>query len=101
MDSEKRNEVGEKERVMFSGPMPVSEIGRYNQVRDPDSEVEITRYVEIEAQESVQHVEKIRSDFIVGQKYEVWNVITDKKRWWVITNLTNLYPQDYFRVLIS
>jgi len=32
----------------------------------------------------------------VGDIYEVWDVTTDKNRWWVITNSTNLYSQKLF-----
>jgi hypothetical protein len=33
---------------------------------------------------------------LLGDKYEIWDVTTDKDRWWVITNLTNLYSQRHF-----
>jgi hypothetical protein len=32
----------------------------------------------------------------MGDTYEIWDVTTDKDRWWVITNLTNLYSQRHF-----
>ena len=32
----------------------------------------------------------------MGDPYEIWDVTTDKNRWWVITNMTNLYLQKYF-----
>lgn len=34
---------------------------------------------------------------VVGQEYNVWDVETDKNRWWVVTNPTNLYDQSEFR----
>ena len=32
----------------------------------------------------------------MGDPYEVWDIHTDKDRWWVITNPTNLYSQKHF-----
>lgn len=76
---------------------PAHALSRYAVNQDPDSEQDIARYVEIEARdETVQHVERIKSEFVLGDEYIVWDVTTDKDRWWVITNLTNLYSQRYF-----
>lgn len=44
--------------------------------------------------ETVEHAEKIASERILGQRHDVWDVRTDKDRWWVITGGTNLYSQD-------
>jgi len=44
----------------------------------------------------VQNVEKVKQEIVLGDIYEVWDVITDKNRWWVISNLTNLYSQKHF-----
>jgi hypothetical protein len=80
-----------------ANPLPPSELGRYSIDRDPHSEQDIARYVENEApDEDVQHVEKIKQEAVCGIVYEVWDVTTDKNRWWVITNLTNLYSQKHF-----
>jgi hypothetical protein len=64
----------------------------------PKHEAEdIRRYVEIEAHdETVIHLEKVKSEVVQSKRMDVWDVHTDKSRWWVITNLTNLYPQDHF-----
>lgn len=64
----------------------------------PKHEAEdIRRYVEIEAHdETVAHLEKVKSEVIQGKRMDVWDVHTDKGRWWVLTNLTNLYSQDHF-----
>lgn len=56
-----------------------------------DREQDIGQYVESQARdESIKHVERIKEEVILGEKYEIWDVTTDKDRWWVITNLTNL-----------
>ena len=77
--------------------VPAEELRRYSPKRDPHSEADIARYVETEARgELVKHVEKIKEELVAGEAYEIWDVVTDKDRWWVITNLTNLYSQRHF-----
>lgn len=41
-------------------------------------------------------VERITSKPVMGEKYHIWDVETDKARWWVISPLTNLYSQADF-----
>lgn len=38
----------------------------------------------------------MKTEFVLGSPYEMWDVVTDKDRWWVITNPTNLYSQRHF-----
>ena len=74
-----------------------SELEQYRVERDPHSEQDIVNYVHGQApEETVQNVERIKQEVVLGNKYEIWDVITDKDRWWVITNLTNLYSQTTF-----
>jgi len=83
--------------VVPSHPVPAQELARYSVSRDPDSEQDIANYVEAEARdETVQHVEKIKQEIVLGDVYEIWDVTTDKDRWWVITNLICLYSQRHF-----
>lgn len=97
MSKRRKEETGDDDHVIIDHPPPPTEIEKYSLVRDPDAEAEILRYVELEAQdETVQSVEKVRDDFVMGEKYEVWDVVTNKDRWWVITNITNLYSQKHF-----
>ncbi len=57
----------------------------------------VTQYFEIEApDEKVKLAEKVSSERSQGERHDVWNVHTNKTRWWVITNPTNLYSQDEF-----
>lgn len=46
--------------------------------------------------EEVKHLEKVKTEKIYGTRYDVWDVVTDKDRWWVITSPTNLYSQELF-----
>jgi hypothetical protein len=41
----------------------------------------------------------VKEEIVLGELYEVWDVTTDKDRWWVITDMTNLYSQRHFRRL--
>lgn len=85
------------ECVIHDHPVPASELGRYSVDRDPHLEQDIASYVEGQAQdEFVQHVERVKREIVLGDAYDIWDVTTDKDRWWVITNLTNLYSQKYF-----
>jgi hypothetical protein len=78
--------------------LPPEILQQYTVNHDPHEEADIIRYVNIECdgQEIVQHVELIKTEYVTGQRYDVWDVHTDKQRWWVLTNITNLYPQRYF-----
>lgn len=83
--------------VIHDHPVPPEEVRRYSTDRDPDAEQDIANYVHGQAQdEVVKHVEKIKSEYIMGEEYEIWDVTTDVNRWWVITNSTNLYSQKHF-----
>jgi hypothetical protein len=47
--------------------------------------------------EVVEHAEKIASERVLGTVHDVWDVHTDKERWWVVTGMTNLYSQKDFK----
>jgi len=83
--------------VVHEHPVPPEEMHRYSMVRDPSAEEDIASYVHGQARdEVVHHVEQVKSEFVAGKEYEIWDVTTDKNRWWVITNGTNLYSQKHF-----
>lgn len=86
--------------VQHSHPVPPDELDRYSVDKDHHAEQDIARYIESQAHgESVQHVELVRCEQVLGDNYEIWDVVTDQGRWWVITNLTNLYSQEHFPTL--
>ena len=83
--------------IVPTHPVPAGELSRYSVDGDEHSEADIANYVIGQAQdEAVQHVERIKREVVLGETYEIWDVTTDKERWWVITNLTNLYSQRHF-----
>jgi hypothetical protein len=66
----------------------------------PDAEHEerhVREYMEWQARdERVIHLEKVASERVFDRKHDVWDVHTDRRRWWVITAPTNLYSQEHF-----
>ena len=83
--------------VVVDNPVPPEELTKYSPVRDADSEQDIANYMLGQARdETVKHVEKVKTEYVLGAPYDIWDVTTDKRRWWVITNFTNLYAQDHF-----
>lgn len=46
--------------------------------------------------ERVELVQKVYSERLHGTTHDIWDVHTDKDRWWVITGPTNLYSQAQF-----
>lgn len=43
------------------------------------------------------HLEKAATENVAGIVHDIWDVHTESRRWWVVTNPTNLYPQDDFK----
>jgi hypothetical protein len=81
-------------------PIPAEQLGRYSPVRDPHAEKDVADYVHSQARdEAVTHVEKVKSEYVMGDEYEVWDVTTDVGRWWVIGNPMNLYSRQHFESL--
>jgi hypothetical protein len=75
--------------------LPKAEL-RHLLFRQSETEAQrISDYVEWQAhgEEKVLHAEKVASERVFGREYDVWDVHTDKERWWVVTNPTNLYSQ--------
>ncbi|MGZ3393137.1 MAG: hypothetical protein ACXWPK_03205 [Isosphaeraceae bacterium] len=57
----------------------------------------VRSYVEWQApDETVKYLEKVASESIFGHPMDGWDVRTNKNRWWVIINPTNLYSQKLF-----
>lgn len=46
---------------------------------------------------TIEHVEKLTTEHVLGHQYDVWDAHTNEGRWWVITNPTNLYSQDLIK----
>ena len=46
--------------------------------------------------ETVEFVQKVYSEQLHSLRHDIWDVHTNRERWWVITNPTNLYSQQQF-----
>jgi hypothetical protein len=78
-------------------PLPADQLGRCSPERDYHAEKDIADYVLSQARdETVQNVERVKTEYVMGAPYKIWDVTTDKDRWWVLTNPTNLYAQRHF-----
>lgn len=57
----------------------------------------VTEYMTAEAPDlKVEFVQKVYSENVLHVRHDVWDVHTDKDRWWVITEPMNLYAQEQF-----
>ena len=57
----------------------------------------IREYMDIECpDEEIAHLEKVASERVYELRHDIWDVHTNKGRWWVITEPTNLYRQADF-----
>jgi len=57
----------------------------------------IREYVAAQGVKEVTHLEKLNSQRIGPDRFDVWDVWTDEGRWYVITPGTNLYLQEDFQ----
>ena len=63
-----------------------------------DEEIEDVReYFEWQAPDlEVTFMQKIYSEAVLSTRHDVWDIHTNKDRWWVITGPSNLYSQEQF-----
>jgi hypothetical protein len=74
-------------------------LNRFTLGRNEKEATRISEYVEWQCakdKEKVTYLEKVLTEHILGVRHDCWNVRTDKQRYWVITNPTNLYSQELF-----
>ncbi|KQV07343.1 hypothetical protein [Leifsonia sp. Root112D2] len=68
-----------------------------------EEKAEVTEYLEWQLGKTsvkklvVRHVEKIVAENITGDRYEVWNCVTNQGKWWVVTPMMNFYTQRDFK----
>jgi len=93
-DSEKD---GSERDCIVPPAMTIEAISEYVLSQSAHEARDITEYVEGQAHdENVVHCELVKTEFVAAGRYDVWDVHTDKNRWWVLTNPTNLYSQEHF-----
>jgi cation transport regulator ChaC len=67
-------------------------------LKSTPEEVEAVReYFEWQAADlEITFMQKVYSESVLNTRHDVWDIHTNKDRWWVITDPTNLYSQDQF-----
>jgi hypothetical protein len=80
------------------GAVPDATVAKLVVVTAPEHEVrDIRQYVEIQARpEKMIRLEKIKTEHVFNRRYAAWDVRTNRDRYWVITDPTNLYSQKDF-----
>ena len=79
--------------------VPDEVLNQFTLGRNEHEATRISEYVEWQCakdKERVTYLEKVLTEHLFGTRYDCWNVRTDKERYWVITNPTNLYSQELF-----
>jgi hypothetical protein len=74
-------------------------LNRFTLGRNETEATRISEYVEWQCakdKEKVTYLEKVLTEHVLGVRHDCWNVRTDKQRYWVVTNPTNLYSQELF-----
>ena len=62
-----------------------------------DEMEEVREYFEWQAPDlEVTFMQKVYSEAVINTRHDVWDIHTNKDRWWVITGNTNLYSQQQF-----
>jgi hypothetical protein len=78
-------------------PRPVMHVLKSYTLTNTANERDISDYVEWQARgETVEHAEKVKTEKLFDRSHDCWDVHTNKDRYWVITNPTNLYSQELF-----
>ncbi|WP_230280186.1 hypothetical protein [Croceicoccus sp. Ery15] len=91
------DEEDEKSDCVIPPAMKIESVSKYLVNQIPEEARDVAEYVEGQAHnEKVSHCELVKTEYVFAERYDVWDVHTDKNRWWVITNLTNLYQQSDF-----
>lgn len=58
---------------------------------------EVREYFEWQAPDlEVTFMQKVYSEAVLSTRHDVWDIHTNRNRWWVITGGTNLYSQEQF-----
>jgi hypothetical protein len=58
---------------------------------------EVREYFEWQAPDlEVSFMQKVYSEAVLNTRHDVWDIHTNRDRWWVITGGTNLYSQEQF-----
>src|SRR6266487_1243702 len=100
MPKRKKSETAENmlsSEHTIPGPVSPEVLKKAILKRTTHEEQAIRDYVEWQSpDEQVTHLEKVATKRLFERKFDVWDVRTNKTRYWVITSPTNLYSQELF-----
>jgi hypothetical protein len=92
--------IGKKDKGCIIPPRVAdAALNRFTLGRNENEADRISDYVEWQCakdKERVTYLEKVMSEHVFSTRYDCWNVRTNRGRYWVITNPTNLYSQKHF-----
>src|SRR6202047_1390145 len=94
----------QRNRLLLRLPQTLCSRGAPSPPREPimlkatEREIEEVReYFEWQAPDlEVTFMQKVYSEAVLNTRHDVWDIHTNKDRWWVITGGTNLYSQEQF-----
>lgn len=86
-----------RDECTIPGPVSPAALNQSTLKRSEHDEPAIKEYVEWQTHgEEVVYLEKVATEPLFDRKLDAWDVHTNKGRYWVITNPTNLYSQQLF-----
>lgn len=89
-----------EEECTIPQSLPLSSFTRLTLGHVEHDENDVRSYVESQSpDEKVIYLEKVKTERILEREIDCWNVHTDRIKYWVLTNPTNLYSQDDFQSL--
>lgn len=96
----KKNSAAKGKNKCIIPPCVADEaLNRFTLGRNENEADRISDYVQWQCakdKERVTYLEKVMSEHVFGTRHDCWSVRTNKERYWVITNPTNLYSQKLF-----
>lgn len=91
-----------KGECVIPDPIPIEVMGKYAVAPSNEYEAnDVRRYVEYQTRgDEVVHLEKVKTEPLLGEQLAVWDVWCQENRYWVITKpMQNLYEQEHFKSL--
>jgi len=87
----------DSDECVIPTPLPEHLLSNFTIGSPEHEERRIREYVELQASpEKVIHLEKLKTEQLRTRTLDAWDVRTDRNRYWVITNPTNLYSHEHF-----
>lgn len=70
---------------------------RTSRTQEEQDRQDIVDYLSSEVPDQcVTHLEKVKTEYVLGRELDAWDVHTDRHRYWVVTNPAYVYSQKQF-----